>query len=119
MGNRAKRRDLSIGTGALYLSKSYPRLVWGKMSIATDILNLRHNKLSSVTILISALERFHDSPHERAHSRLFQVDEAADIVLTNVAAHAAEALISQQPTKGTTQRVISMRRKNRRLKTGP
>jgi hypothetical protein len=89
------------------------------MSIATDILNLRHNKLSSVTILISALERFHDSPHERAHSRLFQVDEAADLVLTNVAAHAAEALVSQQPTKGTTQRVISMRRKNRRLKTGP
>jgi hypothetical protein len=90
-----------------------------EMGIATDILNLRHNQLSSVTLLISALERFNNSSHERALNRLFQVDEAADLVLTNVAAHAADALVSQRPTKGTTQRVISMRRKNRRLKTGP
>jgi hypothetical protein len=89
-----------------------------KMGIATDILNLRHNKLSSVTMLISALERFNNSPHERALNRLFQVDEAADLVLTNVAAHAAEALVAQRPTKGTTQRVMSMRRTNRRFKSG-
>jgi hypothetical protein len=89
------------------------------MAIATDILNLRNNQLSSVTMLISALERFHDSPHDRALNRLFQVDEAADIVLTNVAAHAAEALVAQRPTGGSTQRALSMRWKNRRLKAGP
>jgi len=89
------------------------------MGIATDILNLRHNRLSSVTMLISALERFHDSPHEKAINRLFQVDEAVDLVLTNVAAHAAEAMVPQQPTTGGTLRVISMRRKNRSFRSGP
>jgi hypothetical protein len=111
--------NLSFGTGAPYLSKSYPRHVWGNMGIATDILNLRHNQLSSVTLLISALERFNNSSHERALNRLFQVDEAADLVLTNVAAHAAEALVAPQPTKGTTQRVISMRQRSRRFNSGP
>ena len=91
----------------------------GEMGIATDILNLRNNQLSSVTMLISALERFHDSPHDRALNRLFQVDEAADMVLTNVAAHAAEALVAQRPIGGRTQRVLSMRRKNRGFKSGP
>ena len=101
------------------VSKSYPRPVFGgEMGIATDILNLRNNQLSSVTMLISALERFHDSPHDRALNRLFQVDEAADMVLTNVAAHAAEALVAQRPIGGRTPRVLSMRR-NRRFKTGP
>ena len=88
------------------------------MGIATDVLNLRNNQLSSVTMLISALERFHDSPHDRALNRLFQVDEAADMVLTNVAAHAADALVALRPIGGRTQRVLSMRR-NRRFKTGP
>jgi hypothetical protein len=94
-------------------------LCGGEMGIATDILNLRHNHLSSVTLLISALERFNNSPHERALNRLFQVDEAADLVLTNVAAHAAEALVAPQPTKGTTQRVVSMRQRSRRFNSGP
>jgi hypothetical protein len=93
-------------------------LCGGEMGIATDILNLRHNQLSSVTLLISALERFNNSPRERALNRLFQVDEAADLVLTNVAAHAAEALVAPQPT-GTTQRVISMRQRSRRFNSGP
>jgi hypothetical protein len=94
-------------------------LCGGEMGIATDILNLRHNQLSSVTLLLSALERFNNSPHERALNRLFQVDEAADLVLTNVAAHAAEALIAPQPTKGTTQKVFSMRQRSRRFNAGP
>jgi hypothetical protein len=94
-------------------------LCGGEMGIATDILNLRHDQLSSVTMLISALERLEDAHHDKVASRLFQAVEAADLVLTNVAAHAAEALVSQRPTKGTTQRVISMRRKNRRFKPGP
>jgi hypothetical protein len=86
------------------------------MGIATDILNLRNNRLSSVTMLISALERFHESPHERTLNR---VDEAADLVLTNVAAHAAEALVPQQPTTGRAGRIVSIVRKNCRFKSGP
>ena len=89
------------------------------MGIATDILNLRHNQLSSVTLLSSALERLQDAHHDKVASRLFQAIEAADLVLTNVAAHAAEALVAQRPTKGTTQRVISMRQRSRRFNSGP
>jgi hypothetical protein len=89
------------------------------MGIATDILNLRHNQLSSVTMLLSALERLQDAPHDKVASRLFQAVEAADLVLTNVAAYAAEAMVAQQPTTVRTQRAISMRRKNRRFNSGP
>lgn len=89
------------------------------MGIATDILNLRRSSLSSVTMLISALERLDGAPHERLEARLFHVAEAADLVLTNVAAHAAEVIVEQRPTVGKTQRVISLRRKNRRFNSGP
>jgi len=84
------------------------------MGIATNILNLRHNQLSSVTTLIAALERLQGAPHEKIAARLFQAVEAADNVLTNVAAHAAEAMVTQG-----TLRTISMRRKNRLFKSGP
>ena len=87
----------------------------GEMGIATDILSLRRDRLSSVTMLLSAIERFHEV---RTFNRSFQVNEAADLVLTNVAAHAAEALVAQQPTGGRAQRVISIRR-NRRVKASP
>lgn len=85
------------------------------MGIATDILSLRHDRLSSVTMLLSALERFGE---KRAFNRLLQVDEATDLVLTNVAAHAAEALLAQQQPAGKMQRAIAMRR-HRRFKAGP
>jgi hypothetical protein len=94
-------------------------VVGEKMGIATDILNLRHNQFSSVTTLIAALERLHEAPREKIAARLFQVDEAADFVLTNVAAHAAEAMVAQQPTTARTQRTLSIRRKNRRFNSGP
>jgi len=89
------------------------------MGIATDILNLRHNQLSSVTVLISALERLQDAPHDKVGSRLFQAVEAADLVLTNAAAYAAEAMVAQKPITGRTLRTISIPRKNRRFKSGP
>jgi hypothetical protein len=57
--NRTETRNLPFGAGALHRIKvvSSP-CRWGEMGIATDILNLRNNQLSSVTMLISALERF-------------------------------------------------------------
>ena len=89
------------------------------MGIATDILNLRSSKFSSVTTLIAAIERFHESPEGKGLSRLFQVEEAADVVLTNIAAHAAEAMAALQPTTGRTARAISARRRHRRFDSGP
>jgi len=89
------------------------------MGIATDILNLRHNQLSSVTLLSSALERVEDAPHDKVAIRLFQAAEAADLVLTNVAAYAAEAMVAPQQAKGTTQRAVSMRQRSRRFNSGP
>ena len=93
---------------------------WGaEMGIATDILNLRSSKFSSVTTLISAIERFHEAPEVKAACRLFQVDEAADMALTNIAAHAAEAMAALQPTAGGMERAISARRRRRRFDSGP
>lgn len=89
------------------------------MRIATDILNLRRRRFSSVETLISALERFHDAPYEKLSARAFHVDEAADLVLTNVAAHAAETMGEQPPTTARTQRAKALRRKIRRFSSGP
>jgi hypothetical protein len=89
------------------------------MGIATDILNLRHNQLSSVTTLLAALERLQGAPHEKVPARLFQVVEAADLVLTNVAAHAAEVMVARQASTARIQEAVSMRRKNRRFNSGP
>ena len=89
------------------------------MGVATDILNLRHNQFSSVTTLIAALEQFHEASPEKHLARQFLVSEAADIVLVNVAAHAAEAMVELHPTTVRTQRAIPMRRKNRRFNSGP
>lgn len=88
------------------------------MGIATEVLNLRSGKFSSVTTLISALERFHEAPEGKCLSRLFQLDEAADIALTNVAAHAADAMAALQPTTGRTARAISKRRRRGRFHSG-
>jgi hypothetical protein len=89
------------------------------MGIATDILNLRSSKFSSVAMLIAALERYYEASQDKAAYRLFQLEEAADIALTNIAAHAAEAMTALQPTAGRTARVSSMRRKHRRFNSGP
>lgn len=89
-----------------------------EMGIATDILNFRRNQFSSVETLIAALERCQDAPHEKVAARLFHVGEAADLVLTNIAAHAAEAMAALQSPSPRTQRVLSIRPKNRRFKSG-
>jgi hypothetical protein len=81
--------------------------------IATEILNLRRNQGSSVEILLGTLEwvraasRQHSlttrAYEEAAHSvaREYAATEAADIVLLNVAIHAAaaEAFFTQPPQK--------------------
>ena len=85
------------------------------MSIATEILSLRRDQSSSVKRLLAALD-WQKAARDDEHilSRGYAVYETADIVLLNVAAHAAEAL-TEPPTIHKTQRaVLSSRRKRRR-----
>jgi len=84
------------------------------MGIAADILGLRNHHFSSVAELLSALDLVCDAPPNKIAARVFSAGAAADLVLTNVAAHAAEAL-SEQPMNRQTRRTASpSRRKNRR-----
>ena len=94
------------------------------MGVATDILALRDNHLSSVTRLLAALDRVREArtyevPVEKITAREFYVGEAVELVLTNVAAHAADALIEQpQPLTRKTRRASPSGRKNRRFDLG-
>ena len=84
------------------------------MGIAADILGLRDHHLSSVTELLAAIEQVCEAPVDKISFRVFLASAAADLVLTDVAAHAAEAL-SEQPTSRKTRRAFSSaRRRNRR-----
>lgn len=84
------------------------------MGVAADILGLRNGHFSSVAELLAALERVSDAPVDKITARVFMAGDAADRVLTNVAAHAAEAL-SEEPTNRKIRRATSPpRRKNRR-----
>ncbi len=89
------------------------------MGIATDILGLRDHHFSSVAELLAALDQVYDAPVDKISARVFLVGAAADLVLTNVAAHAAEAL-SELPTNRKIRRPVSpSRRKNLRSVQGP
>lgn len=88
------------------------------MGIATEILRLRQNQFSSVKALLAALE-WEKAAHDDEHvlSRGYAVREAVDIVLLNVAVHAAEAL-NEPPTICKTRRGVLSRRKSRRFNPG-
>jgi len=83
------------------------------MGIASDILGLRDHHFSSVAELLSALEQVCDAPVNKIAARVFLVGAAADLVLTNVAAHAAEALSELLTNRRTRRAASSSRRKNR------
>jgi hypothetical protein len=84
------------------------------MSITTEILSLRRNQSSSVETLMAKIEWLKVA-EEEAHisSREFGVREAADIVLLNVATHAAEAL-NEPPLIQKTRRALSIARRKKR-----
>jgi hypothetical protein len=83
------------------------------MGVAADILALREHYFSSVAELLAALEQVCDAPVDKISARVFLAGAAADLVLTNVAAHAAEAL-SEQPNRKTQRAALPPRRRNRR-----
>ena len=86
------------------------------MSIATEILGLRRDQFSSVERLIAAFEWERAAP-ENILLRRYAVTEAADMVLLNVAAHAADAS-NEPPTIRKTRRLFQFWRKLRRSNPG-
>jgi len=86
------------------------------MSIATEILGLRRDQFSSVERLIAALE-WERVAHEHNLVRRYAVTEAADVVLLNVAAHAADTL-TEPPTIPRTRRFLRFWRKPLRSNPG-
>src|SRR5215468_3320964 len=88
------------------------------MSIATEILRLRQNQASSVETLLAALD-WQKAAHTDEHilSRGYAVSEAADVVLLNVAAHAADSLAEPTTVRRTRRAVPSSRRSRRRSDT--
>jgi hypothetical protein len=85
------------------------------MSITTEILDLRNKHFSSVVELLAAIERVHEAAVDKKPSRVFLAREAADLVLTNVAAHAAEALNQSSPIRQARWAALPTRRKLRRF----
>src|SRR5262249_1441432 len=89
------------------------------MSIATEILSLRHDQSSSVVTLLAALEWQHIAQSEHvAQMRRFATVQAADLVLLNVAIHALEAQNALQ-VPATRRSIQSTRRSRHRSKTDP
>ena len=89
------------------------------MGIAADILSLRNNHFSSVSELLAALEQVCGAPVDKISARVFWASAAADQVLTNVAAHAAEALSELPANRRTRLAASPSRRKHRRSEQGP
>jgi len=90
------------------------------MNLVSEILDLRRNTFSSAARLMAALNRQGCPTDQCVHApmRDYAVREAADLMLLNVAAHAAEAL-NQPPTIHKTRRtVVPFRRKQRRSDPG-
>ena len=89
------------------------------MSITSEILSLRRNQSSSVETLLVKIEWL-KAAEEEAHisSREFGVREAADIVLLNVATHAAEALNEPSLTHKDRRALSISRRKQRHADPG-
>src|SRR5262245_38708183 len=90
------------------------------MRVVTELLNFLCDIFSCVMRLMASLDRQGCPTENCAHvpMRDFAAKEAADLVLLNVAAHAAEAL-SQSPTIHKTRRaVIPFQRKGRRSDPG-
>jgi len=82
------------------------------MSIATEILTLRNNQMSSVEILLGAID-WRNAAQDAEHflSRGYDVTVTADLVLLNVSVHAAEALSEPPKIRRTRRALLPFRRK--------
>jgi len=89
------------------------------MSITTEILSLRRDRSSSVAALLNAMEWESAADNDsRTLARGYDVLRMADLVLLNVAAHAAD-LLGQPPAIPKARRAtLPLRRKRRRSDPG-
>jgi hypothetical protein len=89
------------------------------MSIATEILGLRRDQSSSVSDLLNAIEWECSAQDDmRMLSRGHDVMRIADLVLVNVAAHAAEAFAEPPAIPRTRRAVLPFRKPRRRPNPG-
>ena len=91
----------------------------GIMNIGREILSLRRDQSSSISALLAAIEwecAAEDDMHVLA--RGYDVMRMADVVLLNVAVHAADALSEPATPRGTRRPVPSSRRNRRRSDPG-
>ena len=85
------------------------------MSITTEILSLRRDRSSSVAALLNAIEwECAAEDDTRTLARGFDVLRMADIVLLNVAAHAADILGEPPAIPEARRAALPPRRKRRR-----
>jgi hypothetical protein len=85
------------------------------MSITTEILSLRLDRSSSVAALLNAMEwKCAAVTDTRALARGYDVLRMADLVLLNVAAHAADILGEPPAIPQARRATPSPRRKHRR-----
>ena len=85
------------------------------MSIATEILKLRHDHTSSVALLLGAIEwaqatKNHDIRVMRSHA----IKQAADLVILNVAVH-AQGTQNEPCVRGNRRAAPAPRRSRRRF----
>ena len=86
------------------------------MSITTEILSLRRDRSSSVAALLGAMEWECAAENDmRTLARGYDVLRMADLVLLNVAAHAADVMGQPPATPNARRATLSPRRKRRRL----
>ena len=86
------------------------------MALGSDLLNLRRNKSSTVTILLNAMERLAAAQSQTVYmTRKFALNDLSDAVLTNVAVHATESYWGDNPRPKARRSTPSARRGRRRL----
>jgi len=86
------------------------------MTLGSELLNLRRNKTSTVSILLSGIERLDAAKSPMVSmTRKFALNDLSDAVLTNVAVHAVEAYWGDTPVPKTRRSQPSPRRTHRRF----
>ena len=89
------------------------------MSLGTDLLNLRRNKISTVATLLSGMERLATARSETTlMTRAFALNELADAVLAQVAVHALDACWDDLPPPKARRDSTSSRRRLRLTDAG-
>jgi hypothetical protein len=89
------------------------------MSITTEILSLRRDRSSSVAALLNAMEWECAAENDaRTLARGYDVLRMADLVLLNVAAHAADVLGQPPAIPKARRAMLPPRRKRRRPDPG-